>query len=80
VSALPLIRRTFHKAIAAPTQTGSNKTAMINLIHFGTRESYPQISQNAQIFKMPSIQKVCGNQRNLRINLKLETRNSKLRA
>jgi len=38
VSALPHARNTSHNARAAPAQTGSNKTAMMNLIHFGTRK------------------------------------------
>src|SRR5580704_2886883 len=38
VSALPVARRTFNKASAAPAQTGRRQTAMMNLIHFGTRE------------------------------------------
>jgi len=51
VSALPQACSTFNNAIAAPAQIGSSRMAMMNLIHFGTRESYPQISHNAQIFK-----------------------------
>jgi hypothetical protein len=42
---------TIHNAFAAPAQTGSSRTAMMNLIHFGTRECYPQISQIAQILR-----------------------------
>jgi hypothetical protein len=38
VSALPLARKTFPNAIAAPAQTGSSRTAMMNLTHFGTRK------------------------------------------
>ena len=37
VSAPPHARSTRHNASAAPAQTGSSKTAMMNLIHFGTR-------------------------------------------
>jgi len=44
------------------------------LIHFGTREFYPQISQIPQIFKTFSAKHTC-----LRINLKLKTENLKLR-
>ena len=38
VSAPPLAQRTIHKAVAAPTQTGSSKIAMMVLHHFGTRD------------------------------------------
>jgi len=38
VSALPEASNSFHKATAAPPQTGSNKSAMLNLNHFNTRQ------------------------------------------
>jgi hypothetical protein len=38
VSAPPLVCSTFNKAMPAPAQTGSSRTAMRNLIHFGTAE------------------------------------------
>jgi hypothetical protein len=34
----PPARKTRHNAIAAPAQTGSSRTAMMNLNHFGTAE------------------------------------------
>ena len=47
-SAPPQAHSTRHNAIAAPPQTGSSRTARMNLNHFDTREVYPQISQIAQ--------------------------------
>jgi hypothetical protein len=38
-SAPPLARSTSHNARAAPPQTGSSRMAMMNLIHFGTRQN-----------------------------------------
>ena len=36
----PLAQSTFHKAIAAPAQTGSSRMAMKNLIHFSTQPEF----------------------------------------
>jgi hypothetical protein len=53
VSAVPLAFNTSHNAEAAPTQTGSNSTAMISFTHFTTPDysflSRPQTSQNRKI-------------------------------
>jgi hypothetical protein len=51
VSAPPQRVMTIHNAFAAPAQTGSSRMAIMNLIHFGTRECYPQTSQIAQILR-----------------------------
>ena len=40
VSAEPLAPRTFHKAMTAPTQTGSSKIATSSLHHFSTRRFF----------------------------------------
>jgi hypothetical protein len=38
VVSAPPARKTRHNAIPAPAQTGSSRTAMMNLNHFGTAE------------------------------------------
>ena len=49
VSALPQACSTFHKAMPAPPQTGSNRMAMMSLIHFGTRERIQKSEIRSQI-------------------------------
>ena len=66
VSALPHACKTLNKAMPAPPQTGSSRMAMMNLIHFGTREEF-----RIRRFSKPAEHDVKNSRtwRNLRIQL-----------